>query len=143
MIYLVNTTEYKQLVSVWESSVKATHDFLTTEDFEFYKKLIPDFFAHVTLHCVKNEKSEIVGFIGTANENLEMLFVAENEIGKGYGKKLLVYSIDKLQVKKVDVNKDNYKAVDFYHRFGFETKSISEKDAFGKPYPILHLELKG
>lgn len=141
MIHTVDHTEYKNLVSVWESSVKATHDFLKTEDFDFYKNLIPSFFNEVTLHCIKNENHQIVGFIGTNNENLEMLFVAENEIGKGIGKKLLIYAIENLNITKVDVNKDNFKAVAFYNHFGFETKSMSTVDGFGKPYPILHLEL--
>lgn len=142
MICEANKTQYKDLLSVWESSVKATHHFLTEEDFEFYKELIPVFFENVTLHCAKNEQLQIVGFIGTDKENLEMLFVRESEIGKGFGKKLLVYAIENLNVTKVDVNKDNLKAVDFYNRFGFETKAVSEADGFGKPYPILHLELK-
>lgn len=142
MIYKVDKTEYEDLVSVWESSVKSTHHFLKNEDFEFYKKLIPTFFENVILHCVKNEKDDIVGFIGTDKENLEMLFVEENKIGKGFGKKLLIYAIENLNIKNVDVNKDNLKAVDFYNRFGFETKSVSDLDGFGKPYPILHMELK-
>ncbi|KDN55848.1 GNAT family N-acetyltransferase [Flavobacterium seoulense] len=142
MIYAVNKTEYEDLVSVWESSVKSTHHFLAKEDFEFYKKLIPSFFENLILHCVKNEKEQIVGFMGTDKDNLEMLFVHESEIGKGFGKKLLVYAIDNLNIKKVDVNKDNPQAIDFYTRFGFETKSVSDVDGFGKPYPILHLVLK-
>ena len=143
MIYKVENTEYKELISVWESSVKATHHFLKMEDFNFYKELIPGFFDSVTLHCVKNEKAQIVGFIGTNEDHLEMLFVTANEIGKGIGKRLLLFAIEKLNVIKVDVNKDNIQAVNFYNRFGFTVKSVSDFDGFGKPYPILHMELAG
>ncbi|GAL83660.1 hypothetical protein MYP_887 [Sporocytophaga myxococcoides] len=141
VIIKVKNTEYQELISVWESSVKATHDFLKVEDFNFYKELIPGFFENVTLHCLKNEKSKIVGFIGTNDGALEMLFVTANEIGKGIGKKLLLYAIERLNVTKVDVNKDNLQAVEFYNQFGFKIKSISDLDGFGKPYPILHMEL--
>lgn len=141
MIFEVDNKDYIDLISVWESSVRATHDFLKVEDFEFYKKMIPDFFDNVILHCIKNDQQQTIGFIGTANQSLEMLFVAENEIGKGIGKRLLMYAIEKLNVTKVDVNKDNVKALEFYKHFGFEIKSVSDKDGFGKPYPILHLEL--
>ncbi|WP_028980482.1 GNAT family N-acetyltransferase [Sporocytophaga myxococcoides] len=141
MIYKVENTEYKELVSVWESSVKATHDFLKIEDFNFYKELIPSFFDSVSLHCVKNVKHQIIGFIGTNEDSLEMLFVAANEIGKGIGKTLLLYAIENLSVTKVDVNKDNLQAVEFYIHFGFRVKSVSDIDGFGKPYPILHMEL--
>ncbi|WP_281232694.1 GNAT family N-acetyltransferase [Flavobacterium gelatinilyticum] len=141
-IHKVHTNEYKDLLLVWESAVKATHDFLKPEDFIFYKELIPNFFEQVTLHCIKNENLQITGFIGTHEENLEMLFVTADEIGKGIGKKLLLYALENLNITKVDVNKDNLKAAAFYKHFGFEIKSVSDLDGFGKPYPILHLEIK-
>lgn len=53
MIDKVAQTEYKDLMLVWESSVKSTHHFLTKEDFKFYKKLIPSFFENVILHGIK------------------------------------------------------------------------------------------
>ncbi|MNJ84655.1 putative N-acetyltransferase YjaB [compost metagenome] len=142
MIYEVKNTEYDDLVAVWESSVKATHHFLSEEDFEFYKELVPTFFDQVVLHGVKNESGQITGFIGTNEANLEMLFVAANQRRKGIGKKLLLYAFENLKVTQVDVNAQNEQAVKFYEHFGFETKSTSELDGFGKPYPILHMELK-
>lgn len=143
MIYKVEPTEHKELVSVWESSVKATHHFLRREDFDFYREIVPSFFENVVLHCVKNEELRIVGFMGTHNENLEMLFVTAEYIGKGVGRELLRHAIENLKVTKVDVNEDNLQAVAFYNHFGFQLKSVSESDGFGKPYPILHLELTG
>ena len=141
VIHKVENTEYKALMEVWESSVKATHDFLKIEDFEFYKGLIPGFFEHVKLHCIKSEGAVITGFMGTNEGNLEMLFVSANEIGKGIGKALLSYGIEELKVTKVDVNQDNIQALNFYKSFGFEVKSVSDVDGCGKPYPILHMEL--
>ena len=70
-----------------------------------------------------------------------MLFVHPDYRGKQVGKKLLTYSIEKMNVRKVDVNEQNDQAVGFYKRFGFETISRSELDATGKPYPVLHMEL--
>jgi putative acetyltransferase len=142
MIEQVTQPEYPDLVSVWESSVKATHDFLKPEDFYFYRDLVPTFFDQVTLHCIKNETGRMVGFIGTNNESLEMLFVAASEIGKGLGKKLLLFAMGHLGVTKLDVNRDNLQATAFYSHFGFEIKSESELDGFEKPYPVLHMELK-
>lgn len=49
MIQKVNKTEYPELISVWESSVKATHDFLKPEDFIFYKNLFQTFLT--MFHC--------------------------------------------------------------------------------------------
>ncbi|MCX8530938.1 GNAT family N-acetyltransferase [Chryseobacterium luquanense] len=54
---------------------------------------------------------------------------------------LLNFSIEKMNVKKFDVNEQNEQAVDFYKKCGFETTSRSELDSSGKPYPTLHMEL--
>ncbi len=141
MIHKVDKKEYHELVTVWESSVKATHHFLSEEDFLFYKKLVPTFFDQVMLHCVKDENQQIVAFSGTNDGNLEMLFVAADQRGKGSGKKLLEHVITHFGISKVDVNAQNEQAVKFYEHFGFETKNTSALDGFGKPYPILHMEL--
>ena len=71
-----------------------------------------------------------------------MLFIHPEYRGKGIGKTLLDYSIDKLKVTKVDVNEQNEQAVGFYKYCGFEVIKRSELDSSGKPYPTLHMELK-
>jgi ribosomal protein S18 acetylase RimI-like enzyme len=133
--------DYSQLMTVWESSVKETHHFLRTEDFEYYKKIIPNYFPNVNLYVIRSGKI-INAFMGISGDNLEMLFVSANSRGKGYGKSLLLYALDNLNVKKVDVNEQNFQAVGFYERFGFKVISRSEKDSMGKDYPILHLSLR-
>jgi ribosomal protein S18 acetylase RimI-like enzyme len=132
--------DYKQLMSIWESSVKATHSFLKQEDFEFYKRVLPDVFLQVELYTLRSD-NEIVAFMGVFGENLEMLFVSDTARGQGYGKRLLEYAINRLNVTKVDVNEENKQAFGFYEKFGFRIVDRSEKDSMGKNYPILHLSL--
>ncbi|MDF9829699.1 GNAT family N-acetyltransferase [Parabacteroides sp. PF5-6] len=132
--------DYDQLAAIWESSVKATHHFLKPEDFEFFKQAVPGYFPQVDLHVLRSG-TEIVAFMGISDDNLEMLFVSAEARGQGYGKQLLKYAIDNLQVTKVDVNEQNTQAVGFYERFGFHVIARSEKDSTGKDYPILHLSL--
>jgi len=134
--------EYKEVVELWEASVRATHRFLKEEDIEYFKPLILNTYLDaVELKCIRNNK-KIVGFLGVADENLEMLFIHLDSRGKGIGKTLLDYSIDKLKVTKVDVNEQNEQAVGFYKHCGFEVIKRSELDSSGKPYPTLHMELK-
>ncbi|OTN89431.1 hypothetical protein A5819_001923 [Enterococcus sp. 7E2_DIV0204] len=33
-----NKEDYRSIIKIWERSVKNTHDFLSEEDFNFYKK---------------------------------------------------------------------------------------------------------
>ena len=134
--------EYQQVVELWEASVRATHHFLKEDDIEFFKPLILNTYLDaVELKCIRNNDKKIIGFLGVADHNLEMLFIHPNFRGKGIGKILLIYAVDFLKVTKVDVNEQNQQAVGFYKHFGFETIKRSELDASGKPYPTLHMYL--
>lgn len=142
-IDVVHKTEYQDLVNVWESSVRATHDFLKEDDIQYFRPLILNTYLDaVELRCMRNKDKAIVGFLGVAEGNLEMLFIDPNYRGKGIGKSLLNYAIKNLNITKVDVNEQNNQAVGFYKHSGFEVIARSELDASGKPYPILHMVLK-
>ncbi|MEQ8418938.1 MAG: GNAT family N-acetyltransferase [Arenibacter algicola] len=146
MTYKIDTiskTEFPEVVVVWEASVRATHHFLKEEDILYFKPLIlNEYLNAVQLGCIRNTDKEIIGFMGVADRQLEMLFIHPEYRGMGIGKSLLTYSIHELNVNKVDVNEENEQAVEFYMHCGFEIISRSELDASGKPYPILHMELK-
>jgi len=140
-IQQANKSDYLRIMAVWESAVRVTHDFLKSEDFEFYKKIIPNFFSHVDLYVLRSGDN-IFAFMGIADDNLEMLFVSDVARGKGFGKLLLEYAVENLHVTKVDVNEQNQQAIGFYEKFGFKTVGRSEKDSMGKDYPILHMSLE-
>lgn len=140
MIRKIKEADYPQLVEIWESAVSNTHDFLKDEDFLYYKKNLTTYFKYVDLYGYE-ENSILLGFIGLAEDNLEMLFVDNECRGKGIGKKLAKYAITNLAITKVDVNEQNNQAVGFYEYIGFKTISRSEMDGEGKDYPILHMEL--
>lgn len=140
MIRKMEVTDYPRLMEIWESAVLHTHDFLMAEDFSYYKKQLPVYFQHVTLLGFEHE-GQLVGFMGIAEGNLEMLFVDNDWRGTGIGKKLVAYAIAHLQVTKVDVNEQNAQAIGFYNYMGFTVVRRSALDGEGKAYPILHMEL--
>ncbi|WP_278562340.1 GNAT family N-acetyltransferase [Phocaeicola plebeius] len=138
MIREVKKTDYPILVDIWESAVLSTHDFLKKEDFLYYREHLPTYFQYVTLYGYEQD-GRLVGFIGVAENNIEMLFVHNDYRYKGVGKRLVMYAIEKLQVCKVDVNEQNIQAVGFYQHRGFSVITRSDLDAEGKAYPILHM----
>lgn len=141
-IEVPTVSDFTELTSVWEASVRATHDFLKEEDILFYKPLIlNEYLKAVDLYCVKDDNGAIAGFMGLGEGSIEMLFIHPSFRGSGIGKALLQFAIDTLKVTKVDVNEQNDQAVGFYLKMGFAIKSRSALDSTGKPYPILHLEL--
>ncbi|MEB2281152.1 GNAT family N-acetyltransferase [Lysinibacillus xylanilyticus] len=134
------TNDYETIINLWDRSVTKTHDFLSLKDKEDIKQEIPMYFPHldVRLWYVENE---LIGFSGTNNQHLEMLFLEPAEIGKGYGKQLIQQLIRDFNIRSVDVNKDNENAKMFYLKNGFTIVSEDPTDSSGRPYPILHLVL--
>lgn len=136
MIRKIKVTDYPRLMEIWESAVLSTHDFLKEEDFLYYKERLPVYFQYVNLFGFEQE-GILIGFMGIAEGNLEMLFIDNKYRGAGIGKKLITYAIDNLQVTKVDVNEQNVQAVGFYEYMGFNIYKRSNLDGEGKEYPIL------
>ena len=136
----IKVTDYPRLIEIWESAVLSTHDFLKEEDFLYYKERLPVYFQYVNLFGFEQE-GILIGFMGIAEGNLEMLFIDNKYRGAGIGKKLITYAIDNLQVTKVDVNEQNVQAVGFYEYMGFNIYKRSNLDGEGKEYLILHMQL--
>lgn len=136
---LATTEDYHMILTIWEKSVLATHDFLSTTDLHFYKEQIPHFLDQVELRIWSIDEQPI-GFTGTGHHELDMFFLAPEKIGNGYGHLILTWLIDHKHITKIDVNEQNHHAKDFYLNHGFKVVSRSERDGFDKPYPILHLE---
>ncbi|PZR12220.1 MAG: GNAT family N-acetyltransferase [Flavobacterium psychrophilum] len=138
-IRLATTGDYPRIMEIWESAVRATHDFLAEEDFIYFKEVIPkDYLPNLEVFLLI-ENGEPVGFSSASEGNLEMLFVHNDYRGKGYGKILFQFMKEKHSVTKVDVNEQNHQAIGFYEKLGFRKAGRSEKDGSGKDYPIIHM----
>lgn len=135
--------DYDALVNVWESAVRATHHFLSEEDINALKsQLKANYFPQVTLYLVRNSAQQIQGFLGIADNRIEMLFIDALSRGQGIGKALITYAITTLSCDEVDVNEQNPQAVGFYLHQGFEQVGRSPLDGQGRPFPLLHLKLR-
>ena len=133
----------EQLLNIEESSVRATHLFLSAKEIESIKQYVPRALREVPhLLAVKNEKGRPVGFMGIAEHRLEMLFISASERGKGLGKELLKYGMDTYSVTDLAVNEQNPLATGFYEHMGFEVYKRTELDEQGNPYPLLYMRRK-
>ncbi len=119
----------EQLLKVWESSVKATHLFLSEDEIENIKKYVPQALKEIPfLITAENENQIPIGFMGIVEQHLEMLFISQEERGKGLGKELLQYGIEKHSVQDLAVNEQNPLAKGFYEHMGFEAYKRTEFD---------------
>ncbi|MFJ3956289.1 acetyltransferase [Arthrobacter sp. NPDC090010] len=133
--------EHPRLVEIWRSAVDATHHFLAAADRdEIEQQLAAAYFPQVRLTVAERE-GHLLGFAGTAEDRLEMLFVEASAQGQGIGTALLGHAIRHDGARAVDVNEQNPEATAFYKSQGFRVRGRSETDDAGRPYPLLHLAL--
>ena len=139
----INNKDMEEILDTWESSVRATHNFLSEEDIMSIKPHVVEGAKYVSkLLCVRDNQEVIKAFMGIHDSKIEMLFVSNDSRGNGIGKKLVEYAIEVLNVNYVDVNEQNPQAVGFYEHMGFQVFKKSEFDEQGNPFPILHMKLK-
>lgn len=141
MLQKASKTDFPLLINLWERSVKATHNFLPAEEINNLKPLIFNEYFHQVLLYKYVQNEQIVGFIGTSNDNIEMLFIEPAFRGEGIGRVLTNFAVTELKIEKVDVNEQNLQAIGFYEKLGFKVIGRSKIDGQGKPYPILHLKI--
>lgn len=125
-----------KLLVIWESSVRATHNFLSDPEINNIKKYVPHALRRVSHLIVAYDENEPVAFMGINDLKLEMLFVDANQRGNGIGKALITYGIHNLDINELAVNEQNPGALGFEH-MGFKAVERSEFDDQGNPYPIL------
>ena len=86
----------EQLLNVWESSVKQHIYFYQENDVEGIKKYVPQALNEIPhLIIVENKIKFLWVLWGIVGQHLEMLFISSEERGKGLGKELLRYGIEK------------------------------------------------
>lgn len=130
-----------QLLKVWESSVKATHLFLSDDEISDIKQYVPQTLNDVPLLVIaENESGNPIGFMGVADKMLEMLFISNESRGQGIGKQLLQYGIENYSINELAVNEQNPLAKGFYEHMGFEVYKRTELDEQGNPYPLLYMK---
>ncbi|MFC4892066.1 GNAT family N-acetyltransferase [Pseudofrancisella aestuarii] len=138
--------DYDRMADLWEDSVASTYDFLTMKEIASLKKIIREkYFTNpeIAYYVLRDNKDEIVCFSGIIGDKIEFLFVDPATFGHGHGKKMLIHALKNHGAVCVDVHQQNMHALSFYSNYGFEVVEKSDKDIFGRLYPICHLRISG
>ncbi|MGB0838168.1 MAG: GNAT family N-acetyltransferase [Flavobacteriaceae bacterium] len=127
-----SSEEYPELLSIWENSVRHTHEFLTEEDLNYFNKPnLIDLLSQYTLNAAYINQ-DIIGFIATSNSSIELLFISPAFMRQGIGRKLCEEALKDSSIKNVEVNTRNIGALQFYNRLGFH-------DFKGSSTELVHL----
>ena len=137
---LRNETLIHKLTIIWQKSVEATHLFLSPLDIKDILPQVVIGLKQIPILLVSFTDDEPIGFAGIADDKLEMLFLSPDYFQQGIGYKMISTAIQDYQIKYVDVNKQNPKALKFYLRQGFTIFKHSPVDSDNRPFPILHLK---
>ena len=127
------------LVTVWESSIRATHDFFSETNIREITKYDFQAIEEIPILVVAVDNKETLAFMGIAEDKLEMLFITAQRRGQGIGRNLLEIGINDYEITEVCVNEQNPQALAFYEYMGFTIYRRSELDEQGNPFPILFL----
>lgn len=138
---LRNETLIDKLTIIWQKSVEATHLFLSPQDIKDILPQVVIGLKQIPILLVSfTDDDAPIGFAGIADDKLEMLFLSPDYFQQGIGYKMISTAIQDYQIKYVDVNKQNPKALKFYLRQGFTIFKHSPVDSDNRPFPILHLK---
>lgn len=131
------------LVDIWRRAVRATHHFLSEEDFREIETFVSEkYIPHTEVLVATNRQGKPVGFMfmGLSRAHIDTLFIDPDQRGNGIGKMLIAHAERISGPLTVDVNEQNQQAVGFYLRMGFTETRRSAVDDGGRPYPLLHLK---
>lgn len=132
----------EKLLCVWENSVRATHLFLSDNEISNIKRYVPQALNNVPVLVVAEDEIGVpADFMGISGQMLEMLFVANENRGRGIGKQLLQYGIKNYAINKLAVNEQNPLAKGFYEHMGFTVYKRTELDEQVNPYPLLYMKI--
>ena len=124
------------LVTVWESSIRATHDFFSETNIREIKKYVFQAIEEIPILVVAVDNKETLAFMGIAEDELEMLFITAQRRGQGIGRNLLEIGINDYEITEVCVNEQNPQAIGFYEHEGFRVYKRTETDEQGNPVRI-------
>lgn len=131
---------------LWRRSVTATHGFVSRGDLDAIERaLIPCYFPAMQHIWMATDDDRLLGFLGSRERSIEMLFLDPAVFRRGIGTALLQHACACLPPPddapvRLDVNEANEPALRFYLAQGFAVIGRSPLDGDGRPYPLLHLE---
>ena len=147
VIQAASPADWPALLRLWRRSVAATHAFVSRDDLDAIgRALIPCYFpAMQHIWLATDAAGRPLGFVGSRERSIEMLFLDPDVFRQGIGTALLRHACACLPPPddapvRLDVNEANEPALRFYLAQGFVVIGRSPLDGDGRPYPLLHME---
>lgn len=132
MIRNLESKDIDKVMDIWEKSTIKAHDFICKEYWQNNYSTVKNVYIPMSETFVYEDKEDIKGFISIINnEFIGAIFVDIGFQGRGVGKKLINYAMDKYKNLKLAVYKENKKSVEFYINRGFKIIKEQPNDDSG------------
>ena len=128
-----------ELVDVWERAARSSHAFMADDDFTDARPFIRDhLLPSMDVWLAQDPGGRALGFVGAREQHVEMLYVEPEAHGQGLGTRLL-RTVGPDGPTSVEVYAGNSQGLGFYESQGFTRLRTHTTDAFGRPFPVVHL----
>jgi putative acetyltransferase len=124
------------LTDIWDRAARSSHGFMHPDDLAEMRPLIRDsYLPSMDVWLAQTPDGTPAAFIGAHDTHVELLYVDPAFHGRGLGTHLLGH----VGATSVEVYADNAEGVGFYRSRGFAEVLRRDRDADGRPYPMVVL----
>jgi putative acetyltransferase len=140
MIRRYRPTDEDELIRVWLASTIPGQDFLPEEFWRFEEPMVREQLLPIAETWVVEEDGELVAFVSLLGEVIGGLFTHPDHQGRGYGRALVEHVRAEHPIVRVEVFRDNARAVAFYEHRGFVEESAAPHPEAGLEAVIMRLD---
>lgn len=134
-VRLARERDLDELTDLWERAARTSHGFMADHDFTDAHPYLRDALLPSMDVWVAERADRPLGLAGSRGTHLELLYVEPEVHGTGVGTLLL----DHVAPTSVEVYAGNTHGLGFYTSHGFTPLRTHTTDAFGRPFPVVHL----
>lgn len=135
-VRLAGERDLDDLTDLWERAARTSHGFMSDDDFaEAHPYLRDALLPSMDVWVAEDDTGRALGLAGVRGPHLELLYVEPAVHGTGIGTLLL----DHVRPTSVEVYAGNTHGLGFYTAHGFRRLRTHTTDAFGRPFPVVHL----
>ncbi len=131
MIRELRETDINRVADIWLDTNLKAHYFIPARYWKSNFELVKEMLSQAEVYVYEDDK-EIHGFIGLSGEYIEGIFVSDEKQSQGIGKLLLDNAKDRKPKLRLNVYKQNTRAISFYQREGFEIQDEGLDNATGE-----------
>lgn len=134
-------SDTRTLSAIWLEASLIAHPFIGRQRLLEQRLIIEDKYLPNSETWVACQENKALGFISLLDKFVGGIFVAPGQQGKGVGRQLIAYALERKGQLTLEVYTQNEQALRFYKSLGFREVSRRPYDDEGMPFENARLTL--